>query len=160
MHITAATQHDFSRLTQIWEAAVRATHYFLVEDDILRYRRLVHDIYLAHVELAIARSEDGTILGFMGVTPPSSPSTFTKGAPAKVEMLFIDPEHHQKGVGTALLQHAAKKYGTLDVDVNEQNPGGVAFYKKSGFTQTGRSALDSEGKPFPLLHFRKTLPSP
>jgi putative acetyltransferase len=36
--------------------------------------------------------------------------------------------------------------------VNEQNPEAVGFYLHYGFAQTGRSPLDGEGRPFPLLH--------
>jgi putative acetyltransferase len=38
--------------------------------------------------------------------------------------------------------------------VNEQNPQGVAFYRHMGFGQVGRSELDGQGNPFPLLHMR------
>jgi putative acetyltransferase len=40
------------------------------------------------------------------------------------------------------------------VDVNEQNPQGVGFYRHMGFEQVGRSELDGQGNPFPLLHMR------
>ena len=43
----------------------------------------------------------------------------------------------------------------IGVDVNEQNPEAVAFYRRLGFEVEGRSALDSAGRPFPLLHMRK-----
>ncbi|MFO6398493.1 GNAT family N-acetyltransferase, partial [Pseudomonas aeruginosa] len=35
---------------------------------------------------------------------------------------------------------------------NEQNPQACGFYRHYGFRQTGRSATDSAGRPFPLLH--------
>jgi putative acetyltransferase len=40
----------------------------------------------------------------------------------------------------------------MSVDVNEQNPQATAFYQHYGFVQTGRSPLDGEGRPLPLLH--------
>jgi putative acetyltransferase len=45
--------------------------------------------------------------------------------------------------------------GATTVDVNEQNVGAVAFYRRIGFEVEGRSEVDSTGKPFPLLHMRK-----
>ena len=42
--------------------------------------------------------------------------------------------------------------GATLVDVNEQNEQAVGFYLKMGFTVTGRSPLDAQGKPYPLLH--------
>ena len=42
--------------------------------------------------------------------------------------------------------------GPLRVDVNEQNPEALGFYLANGFEVTGRSPLDGQGRPFPLLH--------
>ena len=51
---------------------------------------------------------------------------------------------------------ALRYYGGVDeLDVNEQNPGAVEFYRRRGFEQVGRSPVDSDGRPFPLLHFRR-----
>jgi putative acetyltransferase len=44
----------------------------------------------------------------------------------------------------------------LRVDVNEGNPGALAFYRRLGFTQTGRSPLDGAGRPYPLLHLAQS----
>lgn len=71
----------------------------------------------------------------------------------KIEMLFVDPKYHGEGIGSRLINHAIKIKGrNLQVDVNEQNDGAYAFYKKLGFDQAGRSELDNSGHPFPLLH--------
>lgn len=70
-----------------------------------------------------------------------------------IEMLFVDPKYHGKGIGSRLINHAIKIKGrNLQVDVNEQNDGAYAFYKRLGFVQVGRSELDNSGQPFPLLH--------
>ena len=42
--------------------------------------------------------------------------------------------------------------GARAVDVNEQNPQALAFYKRQGFRIVGRSAQDGQGMPYPLLH--------
>ena len=60
-----------------------------------------------------------------------------------------------------LLGHARRLKGALTVDVNEQNPEAVRFYEACGFAVVGRSEVDSDGRPFPLLHMREirdTLP--
>ena len=71
-----------------------------------------------------------------------------------VEMLFIEPDLRGKGIGRALLDHARRSRNRISVDVNEQNPEAVGFYLHYGFVQTGRSQLDGEGRPFPLLHLK------
>jgi putative acetyltransferase len=53
----------------------------------------------------------------------------------------------------ALARPAAQ--GALTVDVNEQNPEALAFYRACGFTVAGRSEVDDAGRPFPLLHLRE-----
>lgn len=155
MLITPASPEDFARLIAIWEAAVRATHNFLSEDDIAFYRPMVRD-YLEQVELAVARDDAAAAIGFAGISPANG----TKGALAKLAMLFVDPARHGKGTGRALVLHAASKHGDLEVDVNEQNTGSAAFYDKCGFVRTGRSPLDEQGRPFPLLHLlrKRALP--
>lgn len=141
-NLTALSPADRQRLVEVWEAAVRATHDFLSEDDIQFFRPLVRDAYLDSVRLACLRDAEGQIAGFVG----------TDGE--KVEMLFVDPTQHGRGIGRALMEHALEQ-GARTVDVNEQNPQAVGFYRHLGFVQYGRSAVDGSGKPFPILHLRR-----
>lgn len=131
---------DHPALLEIWLHAVRATHDFLIEPEIQAMLPLLRDQYLASVELWVATGPDGAPEGFMGLDG------------SKVEMLFVDPDRHGRGTGRALLAHAAALKGDLTLDVNEQNPGAVAFYRRCGFHETGRSPLDGQGQPFPLIH--------
>jgi len=71
-----------------------------------------------------------------------------------IELLFVDNASRGKGVGKYLLTYAIEHLGANEVDVNEQKPQGVGFYRHTGFEQTGRSELDGQGNPFPLLHMR------
>ncbi len=153
MQLTAAAENEFDRLMEIWEAAVRATHAFLTESDIRFYRELlIREGYLRQVELTVARDERCLIMGFLGLAPPTE-------QPAKVEMLFVDPAFHRRGVGRALLARAAAGHRPLELEVNEQNPGARRFYEQCGFTVVGRQELDNQGRPFPLLLLRLDGPS-
>jgi putative acetyltransferase len=38
--------------------------------------------------------------------------------------------------------------------VNEQNRSALAFYEHLGFERTGRSPVDGQGRPYPLIHLR------
>ncbi|WP_342243731.1 GNAT family N-acetyltransferase [Pseudomonas sp. OTU5201] len=140
--LTTLSPTDRQRLVEVWEGAVRATHHFLCEDDIQFFKPLVRDAYLDSVRLACLRDADGCIAGFVG----------TDGA--KVEMLFVDPAQHGRGIGRMLMDHALA-HGARTVDVNEQNPQAVGFYMHLGFVQYDRSDVDGAGKPFPILHLRK-----
>ncbi|WP_347906000.1 GNAT family N-acetyltransferase [Pseudomonas purpurea] len=141
MNIRQKEVCDNPTLGALWERSVRATHDFLNEDHIQRLRYLVQESYLLMPELEVWVYEDG--IGIAGFIATSGHN---------VEMLFIDADRRGQGIGRILLDHARARHPTLSVDVNEQNPQGVGFYEHYGFIQTGRSPLDNEGNPFPLLH--------
>ena len=51
---------------------------------------------------------------------------------------------------------AEMEFDTDKVDVNEQNQEALGFYKHLGYDIIGRSPLDGQGRPFPVLHLKKT----
>lgn len=136
--IEAVTKSDYGEIVIVWEASVRATHHFLIEDDILSYRRMF-PACLHSVALHCIR-ENGKIAGFIGI------------ADKKVEMLFIHPDMQRKGLGRRLLGYAIHDLRATKVDVNEQNESALGFYKSFGFRVAGRSERDGLNKPYPLLH--------
>lgn len=142
-----ATPKDFPALVAIWERAVKATHSFLPETDFLAIREALPRDYLPSVHLRCAYTEEGHIAGFIGTDEE------------KVEMLFIDPDYFGCGAGHLLLRQAVEKNGARFVDVNEQNPQALGFYHRQGFKEVGRSPLDSQGRPFPILHLELKRPA-
>lgn len=140
MIIRQSIAADHPQLLDIWLRAVRATHHFLQASDIDALLPQLRDVYLPAVELWVAVNTDDRPLGFIGFNENH------------VEMLFVAPELHGQGIGRALLNFGRQSRSVMSVDVNEQNPQAVGFYRHYGFIQTGRSPLDGEGRPFPLLH--------
>lgn len=140
MKIEQADAGDYQALIALWEASVRATHHFLQEADITALKPLILEHYFAAVDLVCASGEEGEIAGFCGVHD------------GNIEMLFIAPEARGSGVGRLLVAHAIRRQGARRVDVNEQNALALGFYQHLGFEVTGRSPLDGQGKPYPLLH--------
>ena len=136
---------DKDAMHVVWERSVRATHAFLSEEDIAFFSPMVREMFGLDMEFWVALEEE-QLLGFMALD--------IGAAPVKLEALFIDPAHFRKGAGRALAAKAMELYGSLVLDVNEQNPGAHAFYRRLGFTETGRSPLDGAGKPFPLIHMK------
>ena len=139
MKIEQAQAADYQALIALWEASVRATHHFLQEADITALKPLILEHYFAAVDLVCARGEE-KIAGFCGVHD------------GNIEMLFIAPEARGSGVGRLLVAYAINRQGARRVDVNEQNAQALGFYQHLGFEVTGRSPLDGQGKPYPLLH--------
>ncbi|TCJ12692.1 GNAT family N-acetyltransferase [Flaviaesturariibacter flavus] len=130
---------DFEEMLELWERSVRATHFFLREEDIVRFRALIPR-YLELLDLYCTRDATGAISGFLGT------------AGGKIEMLFIRPDQRGRGIGSALLRFAVHGLGLRQVDVNEQNGQAKTFYLHAGFRIAGRSERDGMGKPYPLLH--------
>ena len=69
-----------------------------------------------------------------------------------MDALFIDPAYRGRGVGRRRVEHALMLSPILTTDVNEQNGQAVGFYQRLGFVETGRSATDGQGRPYPVVH--------
>ena len=140
--ITAVTPADYSRVLEVWESSVRATHGFLTEGDIQSLKPLVYDQCVTRMPLFCVRDETNSVIGFLGVDAP------------KIEALFVDPAWRGKGVGRQLVEYAIEDLDAVLVDVNEKNELAIGFYLHLGFEVAHRSERDGFGKPFPLLHLK------
>ncbi len=136
--IIAANKEMYGEIIDVWEASVRATHHFITESYLQEIKTLLPHI-LPKVTLVVYQNDNKHILGFAGV------------AENKLEMLFILPLQRGRGIGRQLLQYAVQHLGVTEVEVNEQNPEAVGFYKKMGFTITATKPLDGMGRPHPLF---------
>jgi putative acetyltransferase len=143
MDIRRAFPADRDILLDVWLQSVRATHTFVSEEDIQSMISQVRD-YLASSdpEFWVLCDDSGAIMGFMGMSG------------SKMESLFLAPEFQRRGAGRRLVRHAQALHGELTVDVNEQNSAARCFYEACGFVVEGRSELDDQGRPYPLLHMR------
>lgn len=132
---------DGDRVVAIWRAAVDATHDFLSPED-----RAAIDLevqgFLPAAPLMLAVDGRDKALGFMLIDGDH------------MEALFIDPDYRGAGVGRVFIEYALAVHPTLTTDVNEQNAQAVGFYEHMGFERTGRSDLDGQGRPYPLIHLR------
>ncbi|RAJ97812.1 putative acetyltransferase [Larkinella arboricola] len=134
---------DYPEVVDVWEASVRPTHHFLTEADIQYYKPLILNEYLKAVNLVGIRDEAGKLTAFLGT------------ADHKIEMLFIHPQAMGQGLGKRLIHYAINQVEATKVDVNEDNPQAVGFYKHLGFQVVSRSEVDAAGKPFPILHMER-----
>ena len=139
--IRRSRANEQERLHRIWHDAVRATHGFLAESDFQFYSGLVRDEMLPQGGFWVAAEADDRAVGFLHLEGP------------KVEALFVDPARHRQGIGRALMEHARRLSPELELDANEQS-GAVAYYRRLGFREVGRSPVDGAGRPYPLVHMR------
>jgi putative acetyltransferase len=140
-NIKSPVETDFDNLINLWEKAVRATHHFLKEEDLIIYKQLLIKQYFKDVDLyCVFLNEE--IAGFIGIEEKN------------IEMLFIDPQHFSKGIGKALMQYAIIHLKCDRVAVNEQNTKAFTFYRKLGFKPVSRVLKDGLGKPYPLIQMK------
>ena len=143
MEIITIKSNEYDALLLLWENSVRATHDFLSDEDIDFLKPIVRNQALPNLILKGIRNSEGHIIGFIGIAEQS------------VEALFVSPAAFGKGIGKALMTYAEVEFGTDKVDVNEQNQEALGFYKHLGYEITGRSPIDGQGRPFPVLHLEK-----
>jgi len=137
--------NEGERAIQIWRRAVDATHDFLSREDRQAIDAMVCD-FLPKVPLWFAVDANDEPLAFM----------FIDGG--HMDALFVDPAHCGAGVGAALVRHGLSLHPAMTTDVNEQNAQALGFYEKMGFQRTGRSPLDGQGRPYPIIHLEYTGP--
>ena len=140
--ITTITTEIAEELTSVWQASVEATHTFLTSEDVKALHPVVRSALGQVQHLLCANNTAGQAVAFIGVMGD------------KIEMLFVLPGNMGQGIGKMLLEYACRHFGARKVDVNEQNPEALKFYRRMGFKQIGRSPLDEQGKPFPILHLQ------
>lgn len=133
---------DTPELSAIWFAASLAAHGFLTRERLEAQRQLVEEVYLPGAETWVACS-DGRPVGFIGLM-----ETYIGG-------LFVDPDQQGKGIGRALVDHAARRRSELMLGVYALNTGAIRFYESLGFVETDRLPVDDAGLPFETITLKR-----
>lgn len=142
LKIRVSQPSEAPEIIKIWKNAVDATHDFLTAHDRQEIEKDVVSFFSATPVWVAANQQDHP-LGFMFLHD------------GHLEALFVDASARGLGVGKQLIAHALALHPDLSVDVNEQNHQAIGFYQHMGFNVSGRSELDGQGRPYPLLHLSK-----
>ena len=95
--------------------------------------------------LLVAKDKAAVVGVALAVYSPSA----ELGRVLAVNDFFVDPPHRTKGVGRALaarlLQEAnATHVDRIDLEILPTNPDAAAFWRKMGFSNTGRAVFTKE----------------
>ncbi|MCY9806085.1 GNAT family N-acetyltransferase [Lentilactobacillus senioris] len=131
------------QLLAVWESSVKATHFFLAENEIADIKRYVPQALAEVHRLIIIENKTHIPVGFLGVNNQH------------LEMLFVADEERGKGYGKKLLSYGIENYSINDLAVNEQNPLAEGFYEQLGFKTYKRTNHDEQGNPYPLLYMKR-----
>lgn len=139
MTIRKANSNDYSRIMEIWESSVKATHDFLKDEDFKLFQKLIPAEFLPQLSVFVIESE-GLIPAYFAVSDDN------------LEMLFVHANDRGKSYGKQAVDYIVNQLKIYKVDVNEQNQQAIDFYLKMGYKLQGRSEKDGMGKDYPLLH--------
>ena len=138
------TDELIEELASLWRRSVTASHRFLSEGDIDAIEPEVRNCIRDIETLYIARTDTGHAAGFAGVSG------------VRIEALFVEAALRGTGYGSALMDRVIADAPVEFIDVNEGNPNAIEFYSKKGFRVVSRSSRDDAGRPYPILHMRKS----
>ena len=141
--ICSVIKEDYPHFVKIWEKVVKEIPAFLNEEEFEFYKKYRMPYYFNHLFLFAYKDQKKKIKGFMGISQD------------KVEMLFVDITARGKGIAKKFMNFAIDNLKINKVDINEYNKEGISFFKHLGFKEIGRSDLDKEGKPNPVLCLEK-----
>ena len=111
---------DTDTLVSIWEKANALAHPFLTDEFVCQVKEDMRNIYLPNAETWVLE-EQGQPIGFIAMIGN------------EIGGLFLDPVHHGKGSGKAMVDHVADIKGPLRVEVFSENNVGRPFYERYGF---------------------------
>lgn len=135
-------KENTSQLLSIWEKSVLATHHFLLADDFLEIKEMLHSFDFKSLAVFCA-FENKNMAGFIALHDQ------------KVEMLFVHPNYFGKIVGFQLMQFAVTEHRANQVDVNHQNTAAKQFYEKLGFKTFAIHPIDDRGKDYPIAKMKR-----
>ena len=101
---------------------------------------------------------DGYLRLSIGSTAPVSGC-----AELEISTLYVQPRHHGKGIGAALLRTAISEARALGVPslwltTNSENAPAIAFYQAKGFTKVGETHFEIKDERYLNDVFRLDLP--
>jgi len=113
---------DLDAVLSSWETATRLAHPFMTDEFIAQERINVAEVYMPNTDTWVV-DIDGNVEGFIALMGN------------EVGAIFLQPEHHGKGVGKALMDKAQELHGDLEVEVFKENAIAREFYSRYGFEQ-------------------------
>ena len=111
---------DEMRVIDIWYNSSSLAHPFLDTAFVEKVKKDMKDIYLPNAETWIFE-DNNVIIGFISMIEN------------EIGGLFVSPDRHSKGVGTALVNFIGEFHKELEVEVFKDNKIGRSFYDKYGF---------------------------
>lgn len=131
--IRAYEPKDTDALVEIWEKANALAHPFLPQDFVAQVKTDMRNIYLPNAETWVLEQQ-GQPIGFIAMIGND------------IGGLFLDPAHHGRGWGKAMVDHVVAFKGPLKVEVFSANAIGRPFYERYGFLLQDEHMHEASGQ--------------
>jgi putative acetyltransferase len=141
--IRAYRSSDCTAVLDVWAAASAVAHSFLPKEYLAAERRDIAELHLPAAQSWVWVAGEH-VVGFIAMVAN------------EIGGLFVDPDHHGRGIGRALVDHVCKSHDELEVEVFKENALGRAFYAAYGFVEDHEGVHSATG--FEVL--RLSLPRP
>ncbi len=133
---------DFEAIIGVWFAASQVATPFLSDEFLVEERDNIRKIWLPKAETWVYEGEV-TVVGFISLIGN------------EVGAIFVHPDYQGRGIGRALMDHAASLRDYLYLDVFEEDAVGRRFYDRYGFQferkhiheQTGQMQIRMDYRP-------------
>ena len=126
-----------ARVVEIWRRAVDATHDFLSPED----RQAIDEMVCGFLP------QRRCCLPWTRMTIRRHSCSSTTATCRRCSSTGLPRHRHRRRAGAP----RPALHPRMTTDVNEQNDQAVGFYERMGFKRIGRSALDDQGRPYPLI---------
>ena len=124
---------DCDAVMRAWESATRQSAPFLTEEFIRGEREEVRTKWIPAADIWVYE-HDGSVVGFIALLGD------------EVGGFFVQPVQQGQGVGRALMDHARRLRGRLELDVFTENSIGRRFYQRYGFRIVGEHVHEATGR--------------
>lgn len=125
---------DLDHLLDAWYEASLIAHPFLTEEFLVAERRQIAEDWMPVAETVVFE-DDGRVVGFLSLNGD------------EVGAIFVHPDWQRRGIGRTLMDHAASRRESLELEVFEANGLGRAFYDAYGFVFANRRIDEPTGQP-------------
>lgn len=133
---------------------------FLSQETILKVTSTWHDPKLLALQIqdpgiffGVAKDENDRILGLVTARKRDTDTVV-------IFRLYVHPRHQRKGIGGRLLEESVLAFSgvrRIQLEIEEQNHKGLAFYLKQGFKEVGRKEEWVEDEVLKVIEMEKRL---
>ena len=138
---------DCEAIIEVWTAASLVATPFLSDEFVTEERDNIRTIWLPKAETWVFEA-DGNVVGFVSLIGN------------EVGAIFAHPEYQGRGIGRALMDHAARLRDDLFLDVFENNAVGRRFYDRYGFRFEHKHVHEQTGHMQIRLSYRPNESTP